>query len=604
VDHLNPWARVARAVLAAVFASTAGLPTAVHADGVGTSDFFLGAGSGHQQGQFSGAIDVPSLLGADRFYNAGLTGTNAVAANIEAGYIWNGHETLEHVTYIPTFPGAAGEVDRHATWIGMVIAGRPGGANPGDHQRGMAPGAQLVSGAIATGWTGTRYSGNFQPNFDSIQTIGPYRAAFITGAPIAGGSRTADVINSSYNGHDDFAGTNTLAGTLDALINENPRTLLTLAVGNTVSPGGAGPNRVLFPASGYNNLSVAALTSNGGLYNLPSNFTNGGPNDYFDPVSGTVAAVRQVVDIAAPGERFATAYYGGETGGNGPSVGGDANDPAGGPDWYTRSVSGTSFSTPTVAGGAALLYDAAYARLSATPDARDSRVVKAVLMNSADKTLDWDNGQALHPNGNGGVLTTRGVDDRVGAGRMNLGRAFGQYLSGTTDLMGTSHGSLGTVNPIGWDFGEVAQGTTNDYLINGTLQAGSPFTATLTWFRDRSTVGETQFSDNSFDDLDLELWSTSAGAPVSLVSQSSSRYNNTEHFTFNIPATGEYVLRVRWTDEVFDVVSDVNAEHYGLAWAANVPEPSTFFLLAMALVAFSRVRGRPPVDSNRCSPTD
>jgi hypothetical protein len=578
----------------AISAVASCVSTATHADVVGTSDFFLGAGSGHQQGQFSGAINVQSLLGADRFYADGFTGSNTVVANIEAGYIWNGHETLNHVSYIPTSPGAAGEVDRHATWVGMVLAGRPGGANPGDYQRGMAYGAQVASGSIATGWTGTRYSGGFQPNFDSIQTIGPYRAAFITGVvAAASGMRTADVINSSYNGSGDFSGSNTLSGTLDALINENPRTLLTLAVGNTTSPNGIGPNRVLFPASAYNNLSVASLTSNGGLYNLPSNFTNSGPNDYFDPVSGTVGAVRQVVDIAAPGEGFATAYYGGETGGNGPSVGGAANGPAGGPDWYTRSVSGTSFSTPTAAGGATLLYDAAYARLSTTPDARDSRVVKAVLMNSADKTMGWDNGQTAHPNGNGGVLTTRGVDDRVGAGRMNLGRAFGQFLNGTTDLAGTSHGSLGSVNPIGWDFGEVAQGTTNDYLINGVLQAGSPITATLTWFRDRSTVGETQFADNSFDDLDLELWSASGGAPLGLVSQSSSRYNNTEHFTFNIPATGEYMLRVRWTDELFDVVSDANAEHYGLAWAANVPEPATVFMLAMAAVAVCCFRGHP-----------
>jgi hypothetical protein len=333
------------------------------------------------------------------------------------------------------------------------------------------------------------------------------------------------------------------------------------------------------------------------LYNLPSNFSNGGPNDYFDPVSGTVGEVRQVVDIAAPGENFAVAYYGGTTGGNGPTVGGAANGPAGGPDYYTRRISGTSFSTPTVAGGAALLYDAAYAQLSATPDARDSRVVKAVLMNSADKTEGWDNGQAAHPNGNGGVLTSRGIDDRVGAGRMNLGRAFGQFLSGTTDLAGTSHGALGTVNPIGWDFGEVAEGTTNDYLIDGELQGGSPFTATLTWFRDRSTVGETAYADNSFDDLDLELWSTSGGSPLGLISQSSSRYNNTEHFTFGIPATGEYMLRVRWTGEVFDVVSDANIEQYGLAWAANVPEPATFFLVATALMALiapvaSRRRGR------------
>ena len=106
------------------------------ADDLATADLYLQAGSGTVQGPFTGAYDLNMLLGADRFYNAGLTGTNAVMANIEAGYIWNGHETLTHVAYIPTSGGAAGEVDRHATWVGGVMGGRPGGAiraiiNPG-----------------------------------------------------------------------------------------------------------------------------------------------------------------------------------------------------------------------------------------------------------------------------------------------------------------------------------------------------------------------------------------------------------------------------------------------------------------------------------------
>jgi hypothetical protein len=562
-----------------------GFAASVHADANGTSGFFLGSGSGHLQGGFVGPVNANNLVGAPRFYNAGYTGTNAVIANIEAGFVWNGHETLSHVTHIPASPGSAGEVDRHATWVGMVLGGRLGGNNPGDYQRGMAPDAQLASGAIATGWPSSlnRYTGSFNFNFSSISTFGPYRAAFITGVPVAGGLRTADVINSSYNGNGDFAGANALSGTLDALINENPRTLLTTAVGNTL-PTGEGPNHVLFPATAHNNISVASLTSNGGAYNLPSAFSNGGPNDYFDPVTGTVAAARQVIDIAAPGESFSTAYYGGETGGNGPTLMGPPNGPAGGPDWYTRSISGTSFASPTVAGGAALLYDAAYAALAATPDARDSRVVKSVLMNAADKTMGWDNGQIAHPNGNGGVITTRGVDDRVGAGRLNLDRAFDQLLVGTTDLAGTNHGLLGTVNPIGWDFGEVAQGVTNDYLINGIIEAGTTLTATLSWFRDRVTNGATDFLDRSFDNLDLELWSAVAGNPQNLISQSASQYNNTEHFAFQVPQTGHYMLRVRWAGEIFDLISDANAEHYGLAWATvAVPEPGTLTMFAVVV---------------------
>ena len=132
--------------------------------------------------------------------------------------------------------------------------------------------------------------------------------------------------------------------------------------------------------------------------------------------------------------------------------------------------------------------------------------MKAVLMNSAAKTSGWDNGQVAHPNGNGGVLTAQGLDNRVGAGRMDLNRAFEQLLWGTADVAGTAPGNLGPVNRTGWDFGLVAEGTNNDYLINQILPVGSKITATLDWFRDRTTVGDTSFSDASYDNLDLELW--------------------------------------------------------------------------------------------------
>ncbi|HVT27874.1 MAG TPA: PEP-CTERM sorting domain-containing protein, partial [Lacipirellulaceae bacterium] len=63
---------------------------------------------------------------------------------------------------------------------------------------------------------------------------------------------------------------------------------------------------------------------------------------------------------------------------------------------------------------------------------------------------------------------------------------------------------------------------------------------------------------------------------------SDSQYNNTEHFSFAIPTTGQYTLRVRWTGEMFDNVGNMNTDQYGLAWSttlANVPEPSSLMLL-------------------------
>lgn len=102
-------------------------------------------------------VNVANLIGANHFYNAGITGQNSVAANGEAGHIWNGHESLRHVTNFAnhgsTFQTVAGqpEFDRHATWVGMMIGGRSGGGVVnGPWQSGIAPGTDLRSGAIAS----------------------------------------------------------------------------------------------------------------------------------------------------------------------------------------------------------------------------------------------------------------------------------------------------------------------------------------------------------------------------------------------------------------------------------------------------------------------
>ena len=94
--------------------------------------------------------------------------------------------------------------------------------------------------------------------------------------------------------------------------------------------------------------------------------------------------------------------------------------------------------------------------------------MKAVLMNSADKTVGWDNGTVSHPNGNGGVLTTQGLDNRVGTGRLNLDAAYDQFLTGTTDVAGISSGNLGLVDNIGWDFGEVVSAHDERLLLRYT----------------------------------------------------------------------------------------------------------------------------------------
>ena len=542
-----------------------------------------GSSSGVVIGSTSGA-DINALLGAGAFYSAGFTGTNAVVDNIEGGHIWSGHEALAHVQQATSSVDPLNEADRHATWVGMIIGGRQGGATPGGYQQGIAPDAQLYSGAIATQWNGARYGLSFNYSFAGL--FDQYRKAFSTGVNPTG--RRADVVNSSYGGGD-LTGTQFVAVGVDGLANANPRTLFVNSAGNT----GPGPDHVESPGSAYNDLTVAALRPSP-TYSSGATFSSGGPNDYADPINGAYDNARQVVDIAAPGQQLVSAYYGGATGGNGttdnPAVAGTgptglADGVAGGPYYYTRGIAGTSFAAPAVAGGAALLYDAAYAVFPTNADARDARVVKAVLMNSATKTVGWDNGQVPHPNGNGGVQTGQGLDNLVGTGRMNLATAYDQYLTGTTDLLGLGSGNLGTFAELGWDFGQVASGVTNDYFFSNGLAGGTTLTATLTWFRDRQLFANNSISDLSYDDLDLELWRVVAGTPTALISESFSPFNNSEHFSFTVPASGDYALRVRWWGEVFDVASDANQEFYGLAWSGTaVPEPATAAMILFAAV--------------------
>ena len=493
---------------------------------------------------FNGMV-INNFVGADRFYKAGITGQNAVIANIEAGHIWSGHETLGHVGSFTTGTGALGETDRHATWVAMMLGGRRNPSVPRDFQTGIAIDADLRSGAVATSWnpspTGPnpRYSLSFNVTGDSY---------FSTYAPAFG---TSDVINSSF-GFIDATGSNARTVGVDGLARTNPRTTFVVAAGNR----GAGANSVTGAGSGYNSIAVANLT-NANSYDIVNSGSSRGPQDYSDPVRGLVPGARVAVDIAAPGTNLTSAYYGGETGGNSPVLGGPPSGSAGGPNFYSFSVAGTSFAAPIVAGGAALLDSASYntPAMASNADSRDSRVIKSVLLNSATKIPGWNNGQAPVA---GVVATAQALDYAVGAGRLNLRDAYDQYLGGTTDLPGTAGGA---VEPLGWDFGEVSPSGVSDYVIDGVLEADTPFSATLSWFRDRAFIDHATVSDDAYRDLDLEVWDSTF---TTLVAQSQSRYENVEHLSFLVPETGEYGLRVRYFQTLFGAPAP---ESYGLAWA-------------------------------------
>lgn len=543
------------------------------------------------------------LVGADSFYNNGYWGGNAVIANVEAGHVWNGHDTLQNVsTFVndPSLDTGTRQYDYHATMVGFLLNGLgPQTANGYYYwQMGIAPGSKLFSSAIATTFSA---DGSFNTT-DKTETYA-YQKVMQSGVTydqrldLGGGSyvtyqvtRKADVVNSSW-GFPDPSGTGSTTRMVDALAYQNHQTVV-MAAGNDAGP-------VSGPASGYNTIAVGALQGNwtiatAPVYNQLADFSNVGPNSFYNPSTDTLTqGVRAKVDIVAPGTDYYLPAYLGATGSNPIDPAIVQQFGAGATNIYASGAAGTSFASPVVAGGAALLVDAGYANAATFGAyAVDGRVIKAILLNSADKPTGWNNGESLI---NGVVRTTQSLDYALGAGALNLTKAYTQFTGGTTDVAGSVGGAVAA---CGWDFGHVIGGTPNDYYLSGVQAQGTPLIATLDWFVNRSytydpITGIGTGSDVQFSDLSLQVWQLDTlGQPATLVGESNSAYNNVEHLYFNLPQDGRYMLRVSWLGDAFGPSgSTVAAEDYALAWTTSVPEPMhVLSLLTLGAVLMKRRR--------------
>lgn len=537
-------------------------------------------------------FDLNTFLGAGAYYDHStpIIGQNTITTNLEAGFFWNGHETLQHVvTNTTNFisgstawggTAVAPKYDRHATWASMLIGGRQT-AGGGIYQDGIAFGTDLRSAAIASIWSSPAYALNFNFTIES----------FLTGYQRTFG--VADVVNSSY-GFFDQGGTGALSVVMDAYAFQNPRTTYVASAGNS----GPAANTVGSPGSDYNAITVGALT-NANTFNTVASFSSRGPQDFgYINASGTVVTVpgvRAAVDIAAPGTSLVSAFWGGQAGGNNPTLTSSTNQGTAA-DLYSSGIAGTSFAAPLVAGGAALVASAAKTlpSLASNPDAAQSVVVKSLLLTGADKTAGWSNGQqTVTVSGTTYLRTTQSLDYATGAGRMDLDTTFGLQVGGQTDLLGTGTGSLGTVAQTGWDYGAAVIGTNNDYVIAGLLTGSTTLTASLDWLRNRFFDFNTlQYADVAQADLNLSVWELDgSNAFTTLIARSESLYNTVEHLSFLLPRSSRYGLRVEYPVNTFDNTAGGTwgtvafPQTYAVSWIA-VPEPSlTATTLAAAAIA-------------------
>lgn len=514
-------------------------------------------------------LNINRYLGAERFYDAGYTGSRAIVANIEAGHASNTHNITAHQTQRITGTGALGSNDSHATSATHAMSGRLAGSNyPTNYYGfGIGFGAETWSGAIATSFGS---NGSFSITNGSTASV--YSRALLTGID----GRTAQVFNSSW-GFTDPTGDNSVTVSVDGMLYQSG------ALG-VVSTGNSGPgaNTVGGIAAGYNAISVGALQADNDAipYNRISSFSSRSPNSFYNAqTSQTIDNARAAVDIVAPGQNLTLA--------TGNSTTTSANQ------------AGTSFSAPMVAGGAALIVDAGRDLYAGNNRAIDGRVVKAVLLNSADKLPNWSNGQTLQ---SGVIRTTQSLDYTFGAGRMNLDQAFDQYVltaaggaAGTTDVAGL----LGDqVSNVGWDFGQVEINDSNVYFMDQMVEADTQLNVTLSWYIDNDPGELNNFngtSYNRFANLNLRVFQFDNLVDrniIGTIAESVSLYNAVEHLSFSVSETAFLGFEVLHAGNHWNFDNNTSGEFFGLAWSSTaVPEPSAAVLL-LVTCSFSSLRRR------------
>ena len=251
-----------------------------------------------------------------------------------------------------------------------------------------------------------------------------------------------------------------------------------------------------------------------------------------------------------------------------------------------KNANGSSFATPHVVGTIALLHEYANRQITSgywSLDARRHELIKAVLINSADKLKDLGDGKILGMSKT--ILDAFGktwidteayssretpLSRSLGSGQLNANRALQQYQAGQQS---PNNGSA-NISAIGWDTNIVEVDKYQEYVFSDSLVADSFISATLTWDRqvklnDKNgnglfDIGE-GFSNEGFNKVELYLMRSQDTDISQNIWSSVSQIDNLQHIFIKIPVTGKYKLRVVFKSPQANIVS----QRYGLAWWAK-----------------------------------
>jgi len=462
---------------------------------------------------------------------------------------WNPATALERVFYRDGLAKADTDVDAHAAMVAGVMVSKD------KTLPGVAPGARLYSSAVGSPSKGGQPEECLSAQYVAQQNGGDVRAInFSFGEPLQRDPRPEATLD----------GNALLTQCIDWLA--RVQNVLFVIAGNQ------GEGGIPIPTDNYNAINTAYTTKRGGVF-TKVDF----PNLSAAPVGiGRRLIEREInvggrrgINLVAPGSKISVYDLTGKM----------------------VEVSGTSFAAPHITASVALLQEFGDRALRGalegdrqlkskqpnwSTDSRRHEVMKAVLLNSADKIKD--NGDGLHL---GMTRTVLGKDNsnwlesdaykdpkipldyQLGTGQLNAFRAYQQFSPGEWS-------PTAAVPPIGWEYQSVEASSFKDYVLEKPLKEGSFVSLTLAWNRiveledknknNEYDVGES-FRDRGLNNLDLYLIPADENDTGKSVCSSISEVDSVQHIFCPVPAAGRYKIRVEYRKQVNEA-----SQPYGLAW--------------------------------------
>jgi hypothetical protein len=435
-------------------------------------------------------------------------------------------------------------LDTHAAQVASIMIGDSKAV------RGVAPDARLYSSAAATPQRSGQPEECLSAQYVALQNGGDVRAINFS---------FGEALQQDPRPNARLDGKALLTECIDWLSRVH-NSLFTIA-------GNQGKGGIPIPTDTYNGMTISFTRRVGEAYSK-IDFSNIGDTypRIFKRNDGVETSLggRRSLSLTAPGSKVNVANLKGQ---------------------QTTSI-GSSFAAPHVTATVALLQEFGDRQLRTscqkqcqfpwTTDARRHEVMKAVLINSADKIKDQGDGRLLNmtrtivEKNNRSWLDSDAYRDRkiplniqMGAGQLNAFRAYQQFSPG-------QWAPTKAVPAIGWNYGKIEAKKSVDYLIDQPLLQGSYVSATLTWDRvvelnDRNRNGEFDlgetFRDRGLNQLEIYLMRAEDNDIQKSIWSSVSRIDSVQHIFHPVPTAGRYKIRVVYRQQMNEPV-----QSYALAW--------------------------------------